>query len=160
MASVEAWTNSTPYLDLMMVGKPSNPSLEKFRLCFKWTFIWNKMKVYWKLIIINCIKIFTLLYKCSRIIRVPNWVCIYIPGYVYIPFPEFGYVKGMYFPKKVCNTENFGEVTIKWFRMIWMDCCSNLSLELTLAIVASVQNGGWNQHSMLYLYNVRIIFCY
>ena len=52
--------------------------------------------------------------RCEvRNVRVPNWVCIYIPEYVYIPFPELGYVKGMYFPKMVCNYENFGEVTIK-----------------------------------------------
>ena len=36
--------------------------------------------------------------------RVPSGVCIYIPGYVYIPFPEIGYVKGMYLIKKVCKT--------------------------------------------------------
>ena len=38
------------------------------------------------------------------ILRVPSWVCIYIPGYVYIPFPEIGYVKGMYLIEKVCKT--------------------------------------------------------
>ena len=36
--------------------------------------------------------------------RVPSGVCIYIPGYVYIPFSEIGYVKGMYLTKKVCKT--------------------------------------------------------
>ena len=36
--------------------------------------------------------------------RVPSGVCIYIPGYVYIPFPEIGYVKGMYLIEKVCKT--------------------------------------------------------
>ena len=36
--------------------------------------------------------------------RVPSGVCIYIPGYVYIPFSEIGYVKGMYLIKKVCKT--------------------------------------------------------
>ena len=29
-----------------------------------------------------------------NVVRVPSGVCIYIPGYVYIPFPEIGYVKG------------------------------------------------------------------
>ena len=37
-------------------------------------------------------------------LRVPSGVCIYIPGYVYIPFPEIGYVKGMYLIEKVCKT--------------------------------------------------------
>ena len=42
-------------------------------------------------------------WKKSRIInRVPNWVCIYIPRYVYIPFSKTGYVKGMYFSENVC----------------------------------------------------------
>ena len=36
--------------------------------------------------------------------KVPSGVCIYIPGYVYIPFPEIGYVKGMYLIEKVCKT--------------------------------------------------------
>lgn len=36
--------------------------------------------------------------------RVTSGVCIYIPGYVYIPFPEIGYVKGMYLIEKVCKT--------------------------------------------------------
>ena len=40
----------------------------------------------------------------TDIYRVPSGVCIYIPGYVYIPFPEIGYVKGMYLIKKVCKT--------------------------------------------------------
>ena len=39
-----------------------------------------------------------------KLSRVPSGVCIYIPGYVYIPFPEIGYVKGMYLIKKVCKT--------------------------------------------------------
>ena len=29
--------------------------------------------------------------------RAPSGVCIHIPEYVYIPFPKFGYVKGMLF---------------------------------------------------------------
>ena len=42
--------------------------------------------------------------KCKIYYRVPSGVCIYIPGYVYIPFPEIGYVKGMYLIEKVCKT--------------------------------------------------------
>jgi hypothetical protein len=34
--------------------------------------------------------------------RVTSGVCIYIPGYVYIPFADIWYVKGMFFSKKVC----------------------------------------------------------
>ena len=34
------------------------------------------------------------------IFRVPSGVCIYLPGYVYIPFLEIGYVKGMYLIKR------------------------------------------------------------
>ena len=44
----------------------------------------------------------TIINECK--LRVPSGVCIYIPGYVYIPFPEIGYVKGMYLTKKVCKT--------------------------------------------------------
>ena len=33
---------------------------------------------------------------------VTSGVCIYIPGYVYIPFADIGYVKGMLFSQKVC----------------------------------------------------------
>ena len=42
--------------------------------------------------------------KGSNNCRVPSGVCIYIPGYVYIPFSEIGYVKDMYLTKKVCKT--------------------------------------------------------
>ena len=35
-----------------------------------------------------------------------TWVCIHT-------FPDLGYVKGIYFPLKVCKSGNFGEVTIK-----------------------------------------------
>ena len=34
--------------------------------------------------------------------RVTSGVCIYIPRYVYIPFSEIRYVKGMFFFQKVC----------------------------------------------------------
>ena len=36
-------------------------------------------------------------------LRVPSGVCIYISGYVYTPFSEIGYVKGMYLHQKVCK---------------------------------------------------------
>ena len=51
---------------------------------------------------LNLHKIYQL-HKTNTFHRVPSGICIYIPGYVYIPFPEIGYVKGMYLIKKVCK---------------------------------------------------------
>ena len=44
--------------------------------------------------------------------RVPSGVCIYIPGCVYIPFSEIGYVKGIHLHQKVCKIASTDMFTV------------------------------------------------